>query len=243
MASAELGPHRVVLRSSAPPHFEFGAIKASFTVKAGSQHIFVLSYDTSDHALAPEIDCANALRETEDHWRKWIGRFKAETFWPDEVRRSLLTLKALIHHPTGSIVAAPTTSLPEQPGGSLNWDYRYCWLRDATFTLCALLNSGYHEEAKAWLSWIVRVFGADPADLRIMYRVDGARRISEYQIPHLPGYRHARPVRIGNAASTQRQLDVFGELLDAFNVAKRAGLSRSLRQCAMERSIVEHLAR
>ena len=202
VVSAELGPHRVALRSSTPPYVEAGAIKASFNVKAGDQHGFVLSYDTSDHAPLPEIDWAKALRETEDHWRKWIGRFTAETLWPDAVRRSLLTLKALIHHPTGGIVTAPTTSLPEQPGGSLNWDYRYCWLRDATFTLCALLNSGYQEEAKAWLSWLMRAFGTDPADLRIMYRVDGARRISEYQLPHLPGYRHARPVRIGNAAST-----------------------------------------
>ena len=242
-ATAELGPHRVALRSSVPSSVEAGAVKASFKVKAGEHHPFVLSYDTSVHALPPEIDCAKALRETEDHWRKWIGQFTAETFWPDAVRRSLLTLKALIHHRTGGIVAAPTTSLPEQPGGSLNWDYRYCWLRDATFTLCALLNSGYYEEAKDWLSWLLRAFGTDPTDLRIMYRIDGARRISEYQLPHLPGYRHARPVRIGNAASTQRQLDVFGELLDAFNVAKRAGLSRSLRQSAIERAIVEHLAK
>jgi GH15 family glucan-1,4-alpha-glucosidase len=149
----------------------------------------------------------------------------------------------LIHHPTGGIVAAPTTSLPEQPDSNLNWDYRYCWLRDATFTLCALLNCGYNQEAKAWLSWLVRAFGTDPADLRIMYRVDGARRISEYQLPHLPGYRHARPVRIGNAASTQRQLDIFGELLDAFNIANRAGLSRGSRQCSIERALVEYLAR
>ncbi|MFZ2064647.1 MAG: glycoside hydrolase family 15 protein [Xanthobacteraceae bacterium] len=243
VASAELGPHRVALRSSASPYVEAGAVKASFNVTAGDKHSFVLSHDTSDRALPPEIDCAKALRETEDHWRQWIGQFTAETFWPEAVRRSLLTLKALIHHPTGGIVAAPTTSLPEQPGGSLNWDYRYCWLRDATFTLCALLNSGYHEEAKAWLSWLVRAFGSDPADLCIMYRVDGARRISEYQLPHLPGYRHARPVRVGNAASTQRQLDIFGELLDVFNVANRAGLSRSLRQCSIEHAIVEHLAR
>jgi GH15 family glucan-1,4-alpha-glucosidase len=242
VASAELGPHRVALRSSAPPYVEGDAIKASFSVKAGERHSFVLSYDSSGHILPPEIDSAKTLRETEDYWRKWIGQFTAETLWPGAVRRSLLTLKALIYNPTGAIVAAPTTSLPEQPGGSLNWDYRYCWLRDATFTLCALLNSGYQEEAKAWLAWLVRASGTDPADLRIMYRVDGARRISEYQLPHLPGYRHARPVRVGNAASTQRQLDIFGELLDAFNVANRAGLSRGLRQCTMERALVEHLA-
>ena len=243
VATAELGPHRVVLRSSAPPYVEVDTIKASFKIKAGAKHVFVLSYDTSNQAPPPEIDCAKALQETEDHWRKWIGQFTTETFWPDAVRRSLLTLKALIHHPTGSVVAAPTTSLPEQPGGSLNWDYRYCWLRDATFTLCAMLNAGYLEEARAWLSWLIRAFGADPADLRIMYRVDGARRLSEYQLPHLTGYRFARPVRVGNAASTQRQLDIFGELLDAFNIANRAGIARGLRQSSLEHAIVEYLVR
>jgi GH15 family glucan-1,4-alpha-glucosidase len=241
-AMAELGPNRVILRSSAPCSLEADTIKASFDVAAGAQHSFVLSYDTSDHAPPPQIDCAKALQETEDHWRKWIGQFTAETPWPEAVRRSLVTLKALIHHPTGGIVAAPTTSLPEEPGGSLNWDYRYCWLRDATFTLCALLNSGYQEEAEAWLSWLVRAFGTNPADLRIMYRVDGARRISEYQLPHLSGYRHARPVRIGNAASTQRQLDIFGELLDAFNVARRAGISSSQRLSEIETAVVSYLA-
>jgi GH15 family glucan-1,4-alpha-glucosidase len=154
-ATAELGPNRVVLRSSTSCSVEADdAIKASFDAAAGAQHSFVLSYDTSDHAPPPEIDRVNALQETEDHWRKWIGQFT--TPWPEAVRRSLLTLKALIHHPTDGIVAAPTTSLPEEPGGSLNWDYRYCWLRDATFTLCALLNSGYQEEAETWLSWLIR---------------------------------------------------------------------------------------
>jgi GH15 family glucan-1,4-alpha-glucosidase len=240
-ASLELGPHHLALRASVPLGLDAGVVRAEFSLKAGEQEHFVLSYSASGR-LPPIVDCEKALAETETHWLAWVERYTKATAWPDAVQRSLLTLGALVYRSTGGVVAAPTTSLPEQPGGDLNWDYRYCWLRDSTFTLCALLNAGLQKEAEAWLAWLVRAVGSDPTEMRIMYRVDGTRRIDEHQLPHLPGYRHARPVRIGNAASTQLQLDVFGELLDSFNIAKRAGIARSERLRSIEQAIVEHLA-
>ena len=239
--SVELGPHHLVLHASVPLVADAGVIKAEFSLKAGEQAHFALSYGACDQP-PPIADCDQALADTEAYWVTWIGRFTKATSWPDAVKRSLLTLGALVYRSTGGVVAAPTTSLPEQPGGDLNWDYRYCWLRDATFTLSALLNSGLQKEAEAWLAWLMRAVGSDPTELRIMYRVDGTRRIDEYQLPHLPGYRHARPVRIGNAASTQLQLDVFGELLDSFNIAKRAGIPRSERLRSVEHAVAEHVA-
>ncbi|HEY3658703.1 MAG TPA: glycoside hydrolase family 15 protein [Steroidobacteraceae bacterium] len=241
-ATIELGSHRLTLNTCVPLSADAGTIGADFDVRAGDQIDFVLRFGTTGGSAQPQANAAAAFRATEDYWRDWLGRFTKDTFWPEAVRRSLLTLGALVYQPSGGIVAAPTTSLPEQPGGELNWDYRYCWVRDATFTLCALLNSGLRKEAEAWLAWLVRAVGSDPAELRIMYRLDGGRRINEYQLDRLPGYRHARPVRIGNAASTQRQLDVFGELLDAFNIAKRAGIPRSSRLCEVEHAIANHLA-
>ncbi len=239
---AELGPHRVILRSSAKISIDGDVVRSSFEVNEGEQVAFALSYHSAAEASQPPIDCERALRKTEQYWRSWIGQFEGEGQWSVAVQRSLLTLKALIYQRTGGIVAAPTTSLPEQPGGGLNWDYRYSWIRDATFTLCAFLNSGYRKEAEAWLAWLVRAIGADPGEMHIMYRIDGARRISEYELAHLPGYRHATPVRIGNAASTQCQLDVFGELLDAFSLARRAGIPPSPRQSRIERALVDHIA-
>ena len=241
--SAELGPHKLTLRSSDALLIDAGVIRAAFDVKEGDERAFVLSYGVATDAPPPKIDTAKALAATENYWLTWIGKFEAETICPAAVRRSLIVLKGLIYAPTGGIVAAPTTSLPEQPGGDLNWDYRYSWIRDATFTLCALLNSGYQKEAQAWLAWLIRTIGAEPAEMRIMYRINGARRINEYKLSYLPGYGHARPARIGNAASRQRQLDVFGELLDAFSLARRAGIEFGSRQAAIERALVEHIAK
>jgi len=239
--SAELGPHFIALHGSAPMAISAGIVQAFFEVKEGDQTTFVLSYGASQLSPQPPIDGAQALEATEKHWLVWLGQFKGASIHPAAVRRSLIVLKSLIYQPTGGIVAAPTTSLPEQPGGRLNWDYRYSWIRDATFTLCALLNSGYRKEAENWLTWLTRTIGPDPVDMRIMYRINGARRISEYELPHLPGYRHARPVRVGNAASNQRQLDVFGELLDAFSIARRAGITPNSKQCSIERALVEYI--
>ena len=241
---AKVGPDLVVLRAPVELAIDAHAISAVFDVSQGDRRAFVLSYDASHEAPPPAIDAEAALADTQAFWRGWIGRFDdRKTDWPAQVRRSLITLKALIHAPTGGLVAAPTTSLPEAPGGTLNWDYRYCWLRDASFTLCALLNAGFHEEATAWRDWLLRALAGAPEKLRIMYRVDGSRHLSEWTVDALPGYRYASPVRVGNAASTQHQVDVFGEVLDALDLARRGGVPSSEQERVVERKIVEHLER
>src|ERR1700758_4421051 len=177
------------------------------------------------HLHAPRaIDVNEALRETQDFWRKWCGDNCYQGPYRAAVERSLITLKALTYAPTGGIVAAVTTSLPEQLGGVRNWDYRFCWLRDATFTLYALLNAGYLDEACAWRSWLLRAVAGNPAATNILYGLAGERRLPELELDWLPGYEGSRPVRIGNAAYKQFQLDVFGEVMDALNVAHRSGL-------------------
>ena len=239
---AKVGPDLVVLRAPVKLEVHAHVTSAEFDVSAGDRRAFVLSYGAS-HEMPPEpIDAEAALTATQAFWRDWIARFDdTKTDWPDVVRRSLITLKAMIHAPTGGLVAAPTTSLPEAPGGKLNWDYRYCWLRDASFTLCALLNAGFHEEATAWRDWLLRAFAGSPDRLRIMYRVDGSRHLSEWTVEALPGYRFSSPVRIGNAASTQHQIDVFGEVLDALDVARRGGVETTEQETVAECKIVEHL--
>jgi GH15 family glucan-1,4-alpha-glucosidase len=174
--------------------------------------------------MLPAVDPEQALSATETDWRKWSARCAYQGRWRDAVVRSLITLKALTYGPTGGIVAAPTTSLPEQQGGVRNWDYRYCWLRDATFTLNALLLAGYHDEAVAWREWLLRAVAGSPDDLQILYSVTGKRRLDEYELPWLPGYGGAHPVRVGNAASKQFQLDVYGEVMDSLHLARAAGL-------------------
>jgi GH15 family glucan-1,4-alpha-glucosidase len=239
---AKAGPDLVVLRASVGLAIHAGAVSAEFGVSQGERRAFVLSYGASHEAPPPAVDAEAALAATQAFWRGWIGRFDdRRTEWPAQVRRSLITLKALIHAPTGGLVAAPTTSLPEAPGGTLNWDYRYCWLRDASFTLCALLNAGFHEEARAWRDWLLRALAGAPEKLRIMYRVDGSRHLSEWTVEALPGYRYASPVRVGNAASTQHQVDVYGEVLDTLDLARRGGVPTSEQEMAAGRRIVEHL--
>ena len=202
-----------------------------------------MRHHDSGRAAPPPADVEESPRKTQEFWRTWIGCFDAgKTRWPREVRRSLITLKALIHRPTGGLVAAPTTSLPEAPGGTMNWDYRYCWLRDSTFTLGALINAGDHDEAACWRDWLVRTIGGAPACTRPMYRVDGGRHLNEWSVSGLPGYRYARPVRVGNAASTQRQIDVWGEVLDTLHLADEAGLPRSNQADVVRGALVEHLA-
>lgn len=240
---AEIGPDRIVFRAPVPLAGEAGGVEAVFEVQAGRRLAFSLAHGQSSDKAPQAIDAEAALTGTRDYWRDWIGRFTKETEWPDAVRRSLITLRALIYRPSGALVAAPTTSLPEIPGGQSNWDYRFCWLRDATFTLTALLNAGYTDEARTWRDWILRAIAGEPDQMRIMYRVDGARHIPEWTVPWLRGYDWASPVRVGNAASTQHQADVYGEVIDAFHLAARAGIERTERSLAVETAIVEHIGK
>jgi len=177
------------------------------------------------HLPPPDpIDVEASLAETEDFWVDWAARNQTRGEWSDAVTRSLITLKALTYAPTGGMVAAPTTSLPEKLGGVRNWDYRFCWLRDATLTLLALMNAGYYDEAQAWRDWLLRAAAGSPSQLQIMYGLAGERRLSEYEVPWLPGYEQSTPVRIGNAAHGQLQLDVYGEVVDTLFQGKRGGL-------------------
>jgi len=175
----------------------------------------------------PEKDEAQSLRQTEEWWQEWSDRCRYTGRWRDAVRRSLIVLKALTYAPTGGLVAAPTTSLPEHLGGVRNWDYRYCWLRDATFALYALMAGGYIDEARDWRDWLVNAVAGTPSKIQIMYGLAGERRLTEFELPWLPGYENSTPVRIGNGAATQHQLDVYGEVMDALHLAHRAGLPPS----------------
>lgn len=197
---------------------------AEFEVAAGEEVPFVLTWYPSHEAPPRPIDPFVALADTNAWWAEWSGRLTYEGAWQDAVERSLVVLKALTYHPTGGIVAAPTTSLPEDLGGIRNWDYRYCWLRDATFTLDALVATGHTEEAIAWRDWLLRAVAGDPSKLQIMYGPRGERRLQEEVLPWLPGYEGSSPVRIGNAASDQFQLDVYGEVLDSLHQAREAGI-------------------
>ncbi len=239
---ARIGPDLVALHAPVPVTQERDTAEASFTVEAGQRLGFVLGYVPVPMAAPEGMDVEAALLATQRHWRDWIGHFDdTRTRWPEAVRRSLITCKAMIHQPSGGLVAAPTTSLPEAPGGTMNWDYRYCWLRDATFTLTALLRSGYVDEAQRWRDWLLRAIAGTPQQMRIMYRIDGARHLAEWQAEGLAGYRHAKPVRIGNAASTQHQIDVFGEVLNCLGLARRDGVPASDQEEAAILAIVLHL--
>ena len=218
------GPDTLELASSVAVEGENMKTVAEFSVRKGKYETFVLNYRPSHFATRPAIDAAKALKSTAALWHKWSRRCRYRGRWRDSVSRSLITLKALTYEPTGGLVAAVTTSLPEQPGGVRNWDYRYCWLRDATFTLNALLLAGYDEEATAWREWLLRAAAGSPGDLQIVYGVTGVRRLDEIELPWLPGYEASKPVRIGNAASSQCQLDVYGEVMDCLHLARAADL-------------------
>ncbi|WP_250482388.1 glycoside hydrolase family 15 protein [Caballeronia sp. GACF5] len=241
---ARIGTDRVLLRANVEMTVCDGAMLATFTVAAGESMTFALSYGHAHEPLPEAFDVDIALRSTQRFWRDWISTFDDNrTAWPVQTRRSLLTLKALIHRRTGAIVAAPTTSLPEAPGGTLNWDYRYAWLRDTSFAMVALLNAGYYEEAGAWRDWLLRAIACAPERSRIMYRVDGGRHLREWNVDWLPGHRYAKPVRIGNAAAHQHQLAVLGEVIDCLDVARRGGLESADQEQVIETRIVEHLER
>jgi GH15 family glucan-1,4-alpha-glucosidase len=208
------GPYMVVLRTPVECHGEDLKTHSRFTVRKGQTVPFVLTYGSSHLPMPRAIRWQRALSYTENHWRKWIAKSRYQGSYKSEVDRSLITLKALTFQPTGGIIAAPTTSLPEKPHGSRNWDYRYCWLRDATFSLLAFINAGYIEEARAWRDWLLRALAGSSNQVQIMYGLRGERQLDEWELPWLPGYKHATPVRVGNAAFSQFQLDVFGEILD-----------------------------
>ena len=237
----EVGPDRIVLDCPVALTVEAGQADARFPLARGARVAFVLAYSSSTASMPPAFDLDSLVKATQREWQDWTGRFKAKCRWTGAVRRSLITLRSLIDREGGGIVAAATLGLPEIPGGSANWDYRYCWLRDSTFMLTALLNAGFHEEAKRWRDWTLRAVAGQPTAMQIVYRVDGSRRLEECSADWLPGYQGAVPVRIGNAASGQVQLDVFGELMDSFDVMAKAGIERSPRIVQVEIAIVQHL--
>ena len=238
---AVAGPEKVVLRTQVPLRGEDLKTVADFTVAQGERLHFVLTHGASHLPDLVSLDVDDALYATEQYWAAWAARCTYEGPWAEAVKRSLLTLKCLTYAPTGGIVAAPTTSLPEALGGMRNWDYRYCWLRDATITLFAFMSAGYTDEAGAWADWLHRSIAGSPEQLQIMYGIAGERRLPEYTVPWLPGYEGAAPVRVGNAAATQLQLDVFGEVMDTLHQARAAKLLTSPQSWSLQASLLEHL--
>src|SRR5258708_2712541 len=221
---ATAGPNTLELRTAVDVRGENMKTVAEFDVAARERVPFTLNYHPSYESSPPPLDAGKALAATEKKWREWSDRCTYQGRWRDAVLRSLTTLTALTYEPTGGIVAAPSTSLPERSGGVRNWDYRYCWLRDATFTLNALLLAGFHDEAADWREWLLRAVAGRPQDLQPLYSVTGERRLDEYVADWLPGYGGAAPVRGGNAAARQFQLDVYGEVMDTLHLARAAGL-------------------
>ncbi|MCQ3002064.1 glycoside hydrolase family 15 protein [Pseudomonas syringae] len=239
--TAVAGPEMLVLRAPAPLRAFDHHTGCHFEITEGQRQAFVLTHQASFESLHDAIDAESALAETEYFWLEFSDRCPDVGPWTQQVKRSLITLKAMTYQPTGGIVAAVTTSLPEQLGGERNWDYRYCWLRDATMTLLAFMNLGYFEEAAAWREWLMRSVAGNPEQIQIMYGLGGERRLSEFELPWLNGYEGSRPVRIGNGAATQMQLDVYGEVADAMIQAIRGGLPRPPRSIAISRVIMPFL--
>jgi GH15 family glucan-1,4-alpha-glucosidase len=240
--NAIAGPERMVLHTPAALYGEDLKTVGEFVVSTGQSVPFVLSYGLSFESPAAPIDPFAVLETTTEFWRQWTGRCPDVGPWTGVVKRSLITLKALTYAPTGGIVAAVTTSLPERLAGSRNWDYRFCWLRDATFTLLAFMHLGYYDEAQIWRDWLIRAIAGAPHQVQIMYGIGGEHWLPELLIPWLGGYENSSPVRIGNAAAQQQQIDVFGEVSDAIFQALKAGMKPSKRQHATRSVIFEHLA-
>jgi GH15 family glucan-1,4-alpha-glucosidase len=235
------GPDMLVLRTPVMLRGVGLTTVGEFTVSAGETIPFVLMHAPSHLPTPDPVDAQDALRRTQEFWEEWASTHRSTGLYADAVSRSLITLKALTYAPTGGIVAAPTTSLPEQIGGTRNWDYRYCWLRDATLTLLAFMNAGYYDEAKCWRDWLLRAAAGSPSQIQIMYGLAGERRLAEWQVPWLSGYQGSRPVRIGNAASDQLQLDVFGEVMDALHQARAGGLQYLAEEWDFQRALLSHL--
>ncbi len=233
------GPDALNLHSDVIVRGEEMSSVAEFTVAEGDRKHFVLAWHQSHERPPPAVDAERALAATELYWREWCAHCTYAGEWREAVMRSLLTLKALTFAPTGGIVAAATTSVPEHIGGVRNWDYRFCWLRDATFTLYSFMEAGYTEEAKAWSEWLLRAVAGDPAQLQIMYGAAGERSLPELELKHLSGYEGSRPVRVGNAAAEQFQLDVYGEIMDAMHLARRVGIRTGANSWHLQRHLVE----
>lgn len=239
--TAVAGPDMLVLRTPTPIKARAKHSTARFSVSAGERKVFTLSHQPSHEPVSDPFDAESALAKTEYFWHEFSGRCPDVGPWTDLVKRSLITLKALTYLPTGGIVAAPTTSLPEQLGGQRNWDYRFCWLRDATMTLLAFMSLGYFDEARAWRDWLTRSVAGNPDQMQIMYGLGGERHLPEYELPWLGGYEDSKPVRVGNAAAKQTQLDVYGEVADAMEQAIRGKLPRHPRIEAIAEVIVPFL--
>lgn len=238
---AVAGPEMVVLRTNVALRGEAMQTVAEFTVTEGSSVSFVLTHSASHLPVPLSLDADDALYRTEQVWAAWSGRMSYDGSWASAVKRSLLTLKCLTYAPTGGIVAAPTTSLPEALGGPRNWDYRFCWLRDATITLFAFMSTGYYDEATSWADWLHRSIAGSPEQVQIMYGIAGERRLEETTVDFLPGYQGAAPVRLGNAAATQLQLDVYGEVMDALHQARGAQLLTNTETWSLQRALLNHL--
>jgi len=239
--TAVAGPHMLVLRSDAPIRGEGLKTVSEFTVKEGDSVAFQLTYGASNTDAPEPVEAEQSLRDTEDWWRNWSSRCTYRGPWSDAVQRSLITLKALTYQPTGGVLAAATTSLPEAVGGRRNWDYRYCWLRDATFTLFALMEAGYYDEARDWRDWLLRAVAGSPDQVQILYGVGGERQFYEWEVPWLSGYRGSTPVRVGNAAVHQLQLDLYGEIADALHQARAGKVAESEPATDLQRALIDHL--
>jgi GH15 family glucan-1,4-alpha-glucosidase len=242
---AVAGPDAVCFRTHAHTRGENMRTISEFAIEEGERMPFALTWYPSHEQPPAPIDPEVALAETESFWREWNAKCTVDVpeEWRDLLHRSLMTLKTLTYAPTGGIVAAPTTSLPEWIGGVRNWDYRYCWLRDATLTLLALLQAGHIEEALDWRKWLLRAVAGDPSDIQIMYSVAGERRLTEFELAWLPGYENSAPVRVGNAASEQIQIDVFGEVMDALYQARAHGLAKEPHAWALQKTLLAYLER
>jgi GH15 family glucan-1,4-alpha-glucosidase len=235
------GPDMVLLRTPIEFRGENMTTVGEFDAVAGETTPFILTYGLSHLPPREPLDPGQALAETEAFWNEWVDKGENAGAWSEAVIRSLITLKALIYAPTGAIVAAPTTSLPESLGGERNWDYRFCWVRDATRTLLAFMGAGYYDEAQAWREWLVRAAAGSPAQMQIMYGIAGERRLTEWELPWLPGYEESRPVRVGNDAHRQLQLDVYGELMAALHQARQHSLGATESSWALQIALLEHL--
>jgi GH15 family glucan-1,4-alpha-glucosidase len=235
------GPDMVLLRTPVHLTGKNMTTVGEFTVSRGETIPLIMTYAHSHRPIPPAQDPTAALEATERFWKEWTAKCRPAGEWSDAVRRSMITLKALTYAPTGGIVAAPTTSLPELIGGQRNWDYRFCWLRDATLTLLGAMHAGYYEEAEAWREWLLRAVAGSPEQLQIMYGIAGERRLTEWIVDWLPGYEGSAPVRIGNAAHTQLQLDMFGEIMDVHHQARRGGLTTNDSGWDAQIKFLEHL--
>ena len=236
------GPERIVLRTPVRLQGKDFKTLGEFTVGAGETVPFVMSYGSSHRFPPRPLDIEQALEDTEAFWDRWSAQCEPIGEWSEAVTRSLVVLKGLTYAPTGGVIAAPTTSLPERLGGVRNWDYRFCWLRDATFALMALMHGGYHDEARAWRDWLMRAVAGRPDQLQVLYGLAGERRLTEWTVPWLPGYCGAAPVRLGNDAASQLQLDIYGEVIDAMHQAAVYGLPANRHAAAVQRALLDHLA-